>query len=105
MGFGVVSLSLGNPRLPLAHRLGADAQGFGQLPLGHVLLDTIYSDPLSQVKTHSDTSCKKWRVKNGRKKAASRQSVSLPRAANRHEKEIPMPIPSAAQRWYGDGRT
>ena len=36
MGFGVVSLSLGNPPLPLADGLVADAQLLCQLQLGHM---------------------------------------------------------------------
>ena len=34
MGFGVVSLSLGNPRFPFRHGLIAYGKNFGELPLG-----------------------------------------------------------------------
>ena len=49
MGFGVVSLSLGNPVFPFAHRLRGDAQLLRELLLCHGALLAVARDRLAEI--------------------------------------------------------
>ena len=48
MGFGVVSLSLGNPGFPFADGLTADAHGLGHELLGHLSAEAVLLQSFAQ---------------------------------------------------------
>ena len=78
MGFGVVSLSLGNPPFPLGNGLVRNVKGLGQIPLGQAGLPAQLPDQQTDFcDIHRITSGEQYKGTAGEKQPTDRRVLAV----------------------------